>query len=152
MALCCALLGTLPSIGTRTAQAAPPLPPILDVEDEPNNDLEHATWVTLPLTDGHACLDPAGDVDVYQFDLARTGPLYAGAKADSLQGGTAVPPSATGFTLTLLDDGGSVRAEGLESLDVAHLKAGHYYLKVTRQTSGCYDLHLYSDALPQPMP
>jgi hypothetical protein len=145
---CCTLL----TAWANTAQSAPPLPPVLDVEDEPNNDLEHATWVTLPLIDGHACLEPAGDIDVYQFDLAHPGPLYAGAKSASLGGETFVPPSVTGFALTLLSDDGRVRAEGLESLDVAHLTAGHYYLKITRQTAGCYDLHLYSDARPPPTP
>ena len=103
--LCCTLL----TAWANTSQSAPPLPPVLDVEDEPNNDLEHATWVTLPLIDGHACLEPAGDVDVYQFDLAHPGPLYAGAKSANLRGAAAVPPSVTGFALTLLSDDGRVR-------------------------------------------
>jgi hypothetical protein len=119
---------------------APLSPPI---EDEPNNDIDHASWLDLPVVGGQACIGPAGEVDYYQFSLEKSGPLVVGVHLRPVPGHGSQPLLGLPFSVVLYDERQVELGRSMDSLEMPLLAAGTYFLSVSHVQKVCYELNVY---------
>ena len=113
-------------------------------DDEPNDDVEHATWLDLPVVDAAGCIDPAGEADFYQFSLERAGSLVVGIRDVPAPGPGTMPLLGAAFSLELFDETQAVLGRGIDQLELPLLAAGTYWLKITHVQKACYLLNIYA--------
>ena len=109
---------------------------------ETNSSFDSAKRVELPVLSQHGCIDPASDIDFFVVHLERPGPLYAGVK------GARVGQ----FKVALYDEHRALLGTGIDGVDLPRLPATDHYVTITSVQRGCYDLDIYSDAQPPPLP
>jgi hypothetical protein len=118
--------------------------PSPSIEDEPNADADHASWIDLPLVDGAACIDPAGELDYYQFSLETAGSLVIGVAETPVPGFGSQPLTGGPFRLSLFDEQQHLLAVGADALEVPMLASGTYLLSITHVQKACYLLNVYA--------
>jgi hypothetical protein len=111
-------------------QGDPPESPTCEDPYEPNDVIEEAKEIDSP----YACINPAGDVDVYRFRTLTYTEIYA--TADGL--GEDMP-----LHLTIQSDEWRLTAEGDGGIFVTVWPPGTYYLLVESDATGPYEVDIY---------